>query len=360
MSQVSSGALQQRRKNAKDIQVTIIGLNRISASFGLALRELSDKPNASIIFTMQGFDTSTEKMKTAQSIGAIHTYGKTLEDVLPLADIVIFGAPMGQQASYFQNMSSFLKAGTVVIDFSPLKEPGVKFAEEYFPRGSDGKLEVYLVGATPLVRLENIYEDVEDVVHAKADLFTQNNMLIVPSAKTPPEAVKVVNDLADFLEMPPRFLDPSEHDALAGFNEEIPLLLSMIFFRTIQESNGKADLLRTANSRFAYMLHNLHGQTADDIATMWQWNKDSMLHHIEQLAVSLEQAREVLMDKDPMVLEVFIEQVLDGFTEWEIRRRDNRWDEDLPDTPNIHGVGIGGSMMNRFLNLSRRKDNDKN
>lgn len=360
MSQVSSGALQQRRKNAKEIQVTIIGLNRLSASFGLALRDLSDKPNASIIFTIQGFDTSTEKMKLAQSIGAIHTYGKTLAEVIPQADIVVYAAPMGQQASYFENMSSLLSGGTVVVDFSPLKSPGVKFAEEHFPRSSDGKLEVYLVGATPLIRFENVYEDVEEIGTAKADLFTKNNMLIAPSAKTPPEAVRVVNDLADFLDMPPRFLDPTEHDALAGFNEEIPVLMSLLYFHTLQESQGKVDLLRSANSRFAYMMQNLHGQTVDDIATMWQWNKDAMLQHIEQLAVALENVREVMMDKDPMVLEVFIEQVLDGFTEWEIRRRDNRWEEDIPDAPNIQSVGIAGSMMNKFLNLSRRKDDNKN
>lgn len=358
MSQVSSGALHQRRKNAKEVQVAIVGLNRISASFGLALRELSDRSNASIIFTLQGFDTSTEKMKAAQASGALHTYGKTLEDVLPMADILIYAAPMGQQASYFQSMSGHIKPGAVVVDFSPLKAPGVKFAEEYFPRGSDGKLEVYLVGATPLVRFENIYEDTKAIETAKSDLFKNNNMLIVPSAKTPPEAVRVVNDLADFLEMPPRFLDPTEHDALAGFTEEMPLLLSLLFFRTIQESNGRADLLRTANSRFAHMLHNLHGNTVADIATMWQWNKDNILAHVEQLSTSLENMREVMLDKDPMVLEVFIEQVLDGFTEWEIRRKDNRWDEDMPDTPNIQNIGMGG-VMNRFLNLSRRKDNDK-
>jgi prephenate dehydrogenase len=184
-------------------------------------------------------------------------------------------------------------------------------------------------------------------------------MQIAPAAAVSPEAVKLVSDIADFLEMKPRFLDPVEHDGLAGLMEVMPTVLGAMYFKTVQQSKGKTDLLRIANIRFANSTANLREEAVADLVTMWRWNKDNLLHHLEQTVQALETLREILMDDDPMALEVYIDQILDGFTEWEIRRRDNRWDEDIVDAPNIQpGFGGFGGVMNNFFNLRKRKDDE--
>ena len=53
MAQVSRGALNQRNQKALEVQVALVGLTRLSASFGLALREVGNKANARVVFNVQ-------------------------------------------------------------------------------------------------------------------------------------------------------------------------------------------------------------------------------------------------------------------------------------------------------------------
>lgn len=355
-AQVSRGALHQRNDKALDVQVGVVGMTRMSASFGYALRDFSSRANAPVIFTVMAHDDEQEKLKQAQSIGAIDSFSKDLRGAVERAAVVLLDVPMGEQAAIIKDMARYLKPGAVVIDLSPLKGPGVKLAKEHFHRNNDGKLETYIVGATPLIRFSALYGE-DDVSLAKPDLFGNGDMVIAPDASMPAEAVKVVNDIADFLNMSPRFMDPGEHDALAGLIEAMPLLQSALFFATVQQSSGQNDLLRLANVHFGNTVKNLHDKTAADLSTIWQWNRDNLLHHIEQMAIALESIREVLLDNDARLVEAFADQIIDGFTEWEIRRRDNRWDEEVDNA--YQQVGTVGGMFNSFFTLGRRRKDDK-
>jgi prephenate dehydrogenase len=358
MSQVSSGALHQRKKNAIEAKIAVIGLTRTSASLGMALRNFSARGNAPVIFTVKGFDEDAEKMKKAQSMGAVDQINKDLQALLDGVAIVIVDVPMGVQADYFDLIGDYIGEGSVVLDLAPLKKPGVTLAGKHFPRDRQGQQAAYLVGATPLTRYPELYEDPNDITQASADLFEGNDLVIVPSAKTPQEAVKVANDIAGFLDMKVRFMDPDEYDGLAGLTAAMPDLLAMLLFHTVQQSQGQNDLLRVANYRFGNSLRNLRHSSPADMRAMWQENRMNVLHHIEQMAVALENIREVLLDNDTPVLEAFIETVNDSFEEWEIRRRDNRWDEDIQAAaPDATASTMGGFISNVF-SFGRRGDKD--
>lgn len=358
MSQVSSGALHPRKKNAIEAKIAIIGLTRTSASLGMALRNFSARGNTPVIFTVKGFDEDADKMKKAQSTGAVDQINKDLRAVLDGAAIVIVDVPLGKQAAYFEMIGADISEGAVMLDLASLKKPGVALAEKHFPRDTYGKQAAYLVGVTPLARYPDMYEDRDDISRASADLFRGNDMVVVPSAKAPQEAVKVAIDMAGFLDLRVRFMDPDEHDGLTGLTAAMPDLLSLLLFHTVQQSNGQNDLLRVANYRFANSLRNLRHASTADMRVMWQENRMNVLHHIEQLAVALENIREVLLDNDTPVLETFIETVKEGFEEWEIRRRDNRWDEDIQAaTPDATASTLGGIVSNIF-NIRRRDDDD--
>ena len=358
MSQVSSGALHPRKKNAIEAKIAIVGLTRTSASLGMALRNFSARGNAPVIFTVKGFDEDADKMKKAQATGAIDQLNKDLRGLLDGVAILIVDVPLGKQADYFEMIGADIGEGVVVLDLAPLKKPGVALAEKHFPRDSYGKQAAYLVGVTPLARYPDVYGDRDDIGQASADLFKGNDMVVVPSAKAPQEAVKVANDIAGFLDLKVRFMDPDEHDGLTGLTAAMPDLLSLLLFHTVQQSNGQNDLLRVANYHFANSLRNLRDSSTGDMRVMWQENRLNVLHHIEQLAVALENIREVLLDNDTPVLETFIETVKDGFEAWEIRRRDNRWDEDIQTAaPDVTASALSGFVGNIFN--FRRDDDDK-
>lgn len=361
MSQVSSGALHPRKKNAIEAKVAVIGLTRTSVSMGMALRNYSARGNTPVIFTVKGFDEDADKLKKAQSMGAVDQIHKDLRAVLDGVAIVIVDVSMSKQADYFELIGEDISEGAVVLDLSPLKKPGVALAEKHFPRDAQGEQAAYLVGVAPLTRYPELYEDRDDISTASADMFKGNDLVVVPSAKTPQEAVKVANDIAGFLDLKVRFMDPDEYDGLSGLTAAMPDLLALLLFHTVQQSNGQNDLLRVADYRFANSLRNLRHSSPAEMRIMWQENRMNVLHHIEQMAVALENIREVLLDNDSPVLEAFIETVIEGFEEWEIRRRDNRWDEDIQGSlPDATASSLGGFVSNVF-SFGRRgdKDNEK-
>ena len=190
-SKVSRSALRRRKKNAMNVNVAIIGLNRISASFGLALRSINDRDHTDIVFTVLGRDEDNEIMKTAQRIGAIDNFNRSLQTVVEEADIVAIDVPMGDLEELFERLGKMLKPGAVVVDLSPLKQPGVTLAVKHFPKDVNGKLTAYIVGATPLISFDQIYVTNMDVEAADEFMFRNTDMIISPAASIPPEAVKV-------------------------------------------------------------------------------------------------------------------------------------------------------------------------
>lgn len=355
-AQVSKSALHQRNKKAVDVKVAILGLNRTTGSLGLALRGFSSRPNAEVIFTVVGNDEDREVMKTAHRMGVIDNFHTSIQKALEGADIVLFDEPLSQQADMFQKMIPGLKAGAVVVDLSPLKAPGVELARQHFPRDADGDPSAYLVGATPILGFDSVYQSDHSIEAADEMLFHGSDMLIAPDAKVPADAVKVVNDIADFLHMSPRFSDPAEHDAIMAMAEGMPTLLSLVFVQMLSQSPSKLDLWRASNAAFASVVQPLHHVSADDLHAFVMNSKDDLVQQLEQLGEAIEYLRELLADPDPDITKSTVKQIHDSFVEWEVRREQRHWDRDAKDTTGGLYAGLGLGQMFR---LGRNKKEDE-
>ncbi len=356
-SQVSRSALRKPNKNAIHIKVALLGLNRVTGSLGIGLRSLSERPNTKLVFTVLGRDEDKEAMKTAHRIGAVDDFNKTLQAVVQDADIVFVDVPVSQMEELYIRLGAMLKTGAVVIDLSPVKSSAVRWAAEHFPKDLDGKQAAYLVGATPLLSFDQLYSADHSIEAAQEFLFRNSDILIAPHATVPAEAVKVVTDIAELLNMKPRFMDPAEHDGLATLTEHMPLLLSVILFQAVNLSPGKLDIMRAANARFASVVQNLRHVTAQDIMALWQPNKATLLQQIEQIMQSLDVlAQAIESTDDPLVLETHLEQLVDAFIAWEVNREQNRWDKAeanvLDNLPSVGVLNIG------VFNPRRRNEKD--
>jgi len=318
---------------------------------GLALRGINDRDNTDIVFTVLGRDDDNDTMKTAQKIGAIDNFNRSLQTVVESADIVFIDVPMGDLEELFERLGKTLKSGAVVVDLSPLKQPGVELAKKYFPKDLNGKLTAYIVGATPLTSFDQIYVTSMDVEAADEFMFRNADMVISPAASIPPEAVKVVTDMAGFLNMTPRFMDPAEYDGLAALHESLPTMLGILMFQTVVQSPGKLDVLRAANGTFANAVQALRHVNAKDLLARWRPNNEALVQQVEQMVQSLESFRQLIEDdlKDPMVLETYLEQILHAFVDWEVRREQNNWHmEKSSPLDNVQtGVPVIGQMFSR-------------
>ncbi len=341
-SKVSRSALRKRNANAIEVRVALLGLDRTTCSIGFGLKSYSERPDSRVAFTIIGRDLDNEAMKTAHKLGLIDNFQRSLDNALEGADIVFINEPLSEVRELFERSATLLKPGAVIIDLSRLKQPAVQYATRYFPRDEKGKSPFYLVGATPLIGYENLYSTDFSVTASREFLFRGCDMLVVPSAAVPPEAVKVVTDIADFLSMKLRFMDPAEHDALASIVDGIPTLLAMVLFQTAHNSPGSTDIFRTTNSEFAIAVQSLRHVSSEDMVLLWRNNYDAITRHIDEIIKTLNAMRGLLEDKeqDPEMLQSFLDTLLKAFVAWEVRREQNRWDQPSENAYDDVSVGI--------------------
>jgi len=87
------------------IQLTIIGLERIGCSIGLALKEHTQK------ITRVGHDRKDPNNKKALELGAIDKATGNIKDAVVAADIVILAVPVDEIKETIEVISNDLKAG---------------------------------------------------------------------------------------------------------------------------------------------------------------------------------------------------------------------------------------------------------
>ncbi|PJF39780.1 MAG: hypothetical protein CUN55_13595 [Phototrophicales bacterium] len=358
-NKVSRSALRKRNTNAIEVKVTLLGLDRTSGSIGFGLRSYSERPDTRVVFKIIGRDLDNETMKAAQKLGLIDNFHRNLENALEDADIVFINEPLSELQELFERSATLLKPGVVLIDLSRLKQPAIDYANRYFPRDEKGKSPFYLVGATPLVGFENLYNTNFSIEASREFMFRGCDMLIVPNASVPPEAVKVVTDIAEFLSMKPRFMDPAEHDALASIVDGLPTMLAMALFQTVHNSPGSTDIFRASNSEFAIAVQSLRHVSARDMVLLWQNNRDSLIHHIDAIMATLTNMRQLLEEEqDPEVLQGVLETFLKAFVAWEVRREQNRWDDPQDNAYDNIDIGISNLIPGFGGRLSKRRQED--
>lgn len=234
-----------------NVNVTIIGLKRIGASFGLALKRYSKTPRAEHQFIVTGNDESADVLRTAHKLEAIDLEVRTPDAAVAKADLIILAARGGLYDDLYGVISAALKPGVVIMDLAPLKQPAIIRAEKYLPRDPEGNAVAYMVGATPILNPALLHETADDTEHARADLFDNGTLILSPAVTCRGEAIQLIADLGALLGMSVHFTDPAEHDGMVASMETLPLLLNFGLFRTLQQNNAWDDLRRLSNPAFA-------------------------------------------------------------------------------------------------------------
>ncbi len=339
------------------VNVAIIGLDRISASLGLALKRYQKLPKAEHTFRILGSDAKAHSMKAAEKIGAVDNFHRSIEKVIEDANLIIINTPLSKLENLYAAHSPDLKPGVVVLDMSPHKVPTIAWADRHFPTNSEGEQTAYLVGITPIVNANGLYNANSEVEAASADLFDDAEFLITPDAKCPSEAIALAENVIKLLGGKPRFMDPAEHDGLIAATEALPALLGVGLFYSLQQSEGWMELRRMVNPTLALMIQNLRNHTSQDSLVLFLKNRDNLARHLESLIGSLDQIRDVLLDDEgPEQLEALLNRVYGEWEKWDVKRHSGKWDE--VKTPELGPVGIMGGLMNFGGGRHRKSDPD--
>ncbi|MBN2469440.1 MAG: prephenate dehydrogenase [Anaerolineae bacterium] len=341
-----------------DVKVAILGLERLGTSFGLALKRYMEGKEARHNFTMTGYDERSYNGKYARKIGAIGDFARDAGDAVRGAHIVLLTDAYYRAETTYRLIGPNLMPGAVVMDASPLKRPSIIWAEANLSR--DPETAAYMVGFTPVLNPEVLFNANTEVEQARADLFDKGTFILTPAANCPGEAIELASELARIVGAEIHFMDPNEHDGLLAATEGIPAALAVALFQTFLHSQGWDDMRRLTNPSFGLLTNQLRFQHASSLWALLHYNRENTARHLTMLIDTLAEIRDSLQaDEEGLAIEALLEQTGEQYNEWEGSRLANRWDKEsgsdaLPETNMLNQMG--GMLFGR---RARKKDDDQ-
>jgi prephenate dehydrogenase len=337
-----------------DISVAILGLGRLGASLGLALDRYNKADGAKNHFEVVGYDSISYIRNTAKNLGAVASVTSSLVGAVEEKDLVIVTVPYAETRRTLRDIAASLRPGAVVVDLAPLKGPSMSWATEYF---SD---EVYLVGVTAVINPALLWDGLDDVNHARADLFDDGDFLLAPSSKAAPDAVELVSQVTDLIGAGKHFVDPTEHDGMAAATETLPALVGVAAFRAISKQRGWTEAQRLGNPNFGRLTHHLLDTHPDDLRDHLLANRENLLHQLDGFLAVLNEYRDAIAADDVDAVEAALVEDAAKYEKWLGRRTNGKWDP-LLDNEN-EGSAMGNllsGMLGGFLSDRIQGKNDR-
>jgi prephenate dehydrogenase len=273
------------------VQITIIGLGQIGASFGLALASQKEQ------IVRVGHDKDTNVAKQAKQIGAVDRIENNLHASVRDADVVLLALPMDQLRETLEWIGPDLREGAVVLDTAPDKEIVAGWVKEYLPP------ERYYIGLTPVLNPDYLHNVDTGIGAAHADLFQGGLFAIVSPTETRSDAIKLASDLARLLGAAPLFADTAEMDGLMAATHLLPQLLAAVLLDATIDQPGWQEGRKIAGKAYAEVSGAMTlPTTPESLASALIYNRDNTLRLLEKAIDSLQALRSELQKQDEKAL----------------------------------------------------------
>ena len=320
------------------LNLSILGLGQVGASFGLALKDQKDK------IYRTGSDREPITAQRAQKMGAVDHVAYNLSAAVEKADVVILALPVDQIRETLEFIGPVCRPGVVIIDTSPLKSAVAAWAQELLPE------ERYLVSMTPTINPEYLEESATGIDAVHADLFNKSLMVITNEPSTQPDAVKLAADLAHLAGARVYFADAAEVDGLLAANDLLPKLASVGLLSAIANQPSWQEGQRMAGRSFAQA--TMPAQLLDGFATLGELalaNRENTLRVLNDLIGSLQLIHEYVTNQDSEGLNDMMERAVAARKDWYSHRLAADWDEsEVQKMPTI------GEVLGRLVGIKPR------
>lgn len=338
-----------------EVQVAILGLNRIGTSIGLALKKYNTRSSAKHQFRVTGYSTRNDEVKTAQKMGAVDAISGQPRDAARGKDVIVMAMPYAEVEAAYQFIGQDLRPGAVVLDFSPLKQGPLKWAAKYLSG------DAHMVGMTPLLNPARIFESVNVADRASADLFDEGVMLAMPSVTSIPEAIELATDFGGILGARTQFTDPAEHDSLMAATEVIPAILGLGYYSALSRGTGWGDIQRNTNPNFGVLTHHLFDTHPDDLVAMLREARLDSVRVLDMVMGTLRDLRGALASDDRDTLEAVASEASESYEQWYNKRYHWKFDDSKLSTPEAPGVmtSLFGSFLGNKMRGGKLDDEKK-
>jgi prephenate dehydrogenase len=313
------------------IQITIIGLGQVGASFGLALAKHKDK------MLRYGHDPEPTRARKMEKEGAVDRIFFNLPESVRDADIVLLALPVGQIEDTLKYIAEDLRQGVVVIDTSPVHAGVIALAKKYLAP------DRHFVSIYPVINPAYLEEPSSQANTPHADLFEKSEFLVAAENTTHPDALKLVEDLAGLLDAKVYISEPVEADGISARVELLPHLVSAALIHATIDQAGWNDGRRSASKAYAGVSSVIDESPADERSgAQFILNQANSLSVIDQITASLQELRDLIEDTDEIGLNMLLQKARDGHTKWVDQRKAGDWEKYVGPKPPSTKERIGG------------------
>ena len=322
--------------------ITILGLGRLGASVGLAIKA------SSLEVTVVGYEENRTLGRQAEDdLQAVDKVEWSLVKAVSSADILVNTMPAAQLDSVMRVIGDQLQSHTLLIDLSGMKRLGLDLAKKYLTQG-------HYVGAVPVLPAATLSDGRSDNLHASADYFRKGSFCLMPSPKADPKAVETAVNFGLLLGSAPFFLDPDEYDSLVQGTATLPGLSAAAMFKAVQKTAGWRDMLRFAGQEFAMSTMPLEGDV--NIALQALNSKQATLRWLDALLEELQQVRRWVYDGEEELFAAYLSQINYEREQWLGAREKNDWDE--RSSPDVKHRGFTEQMFGGLANAFKKEEDE--
>jgi prephenate dehydrogenase len=332
---------------AEQVTITILGLGQIGTSIGLALAESREQ------VLRIGNDKEPDAWHNAQKVGAVDKVLINLPDAVENADVVILAVPVDELRVTIEAIAPYLKAGSVLLDASPVKTQVTRWVEELV-KGEDR----YFLTITPAVNPKYLLETDRGWASAQADLFKDSIIMVTSPTGVDESAVNLTENIIRRLGATPLFADSLEVDGLLSSSHLLPELLAIALVNVTTGQPGWSDGRKLAGQTFARMTEPVFffGEKSK-LGQAALHNRDNAVRMIDNLIAELRDLRDEIVEGDADRLHERFDRARKERQTWWAQRLSNKWETKGDKTPPMPTVG---ESLGRLIGLRPKRDQNAN
>lgn len=262
-------------------KICIVGMGLMGASLAQALHGFK---NAQIV----GVDTNEDALQTARQKNMVCQAANSITEVVQDADLLIFCVYAKHIPTLLHQCLGLLKPGCIITDICGVKTPLYKQLLPRLPAN------IQYVGIHPMAGKER-----DGIENADPALYRNTNMLICPTAATTPNALQLMQQLAQHIGCARIETVPyDEHDAVIAYTSDLMHIASA---GLCLHFPPRMNLAFTAGA------YRDCTRVADINAEAWTEllleNRENTLEALDNYIDGLQSLRRAMQDEDPSTLE---------------------------------------------------------
>ncbi len=206
--------------------IGFIGLGLIGGSIARGLKRADPQT------TIMAYMRTRSRLELAKKDGIVDIILDGINETLSQCDLIFLCTPVEHNISYLQKIRTYLKPGAIITDVGSTKTD----IHEHVV--SLGKEDVF-VGGHPMAGSEKTgYENSTD------HLLERAYYIICPTAKSTPEQIDCITQVALAIGAIPLVLDCKEHDYSVAAVSHLPHLIASSLVTLVRDHDSKEEIMK--------------------------------------------------------------------------------------------------------------------